>query len=244
MSSSVSVGPEQRESAVAKRRPPESSGRCRRWVQRAAVGCLGLVIAVNVGTYGGVLVTRLLGSDPRSQPPVVSIENLRRVDDRLWVGDQPTPAGYRQLVQEHGVALVVNLRTGEGPDPEGDDPTLIRSLGADYVRVPIHDGHGPHRSDVERFLQVIESSPGRVYAHCGGGVGRSSVMEAAYRASRGQGPRLTDQFHLGPLSLEQAWFVAAGEPARIRPVPPAVRVLSRVVDFPRPAFSWMARELG
>ncbi len=243
MSSSLSVDPEQRASPVGARQPANPTGGWRQWVRRAAVACLALVIAVNFAIFGGVVVTRMVGRDPRSQPPVVSIENLRRVDDRLWIGDQPTPGGYEQLVQEHGVTLVVNLRTGQGPDPEGDDPALIRSLGADYVRVPIHDGHAPDRSDVQRFLEVVASAPERVYVHCGGGVGRSSVMEAAYRSSRGQSSRLGDQLQLGPLSVEQSWFVATAEPGRSRPVPRAVRIFSRVVDFPRPAFSWMAKEL-
>ena len=206
-----------------------------------------LVVAVNVVTYGGVALARLVVSDPRSEPPVVSIENLRRVDDRLWAGDQPTPGGFTELIRDGGVKLVVNLRTGEGPDPLGDDPAFIRSLGSEFVRIPLHDGHAPDRATVERFLQVVENAPGPVYVHCGGGVGRSSVMEAAYRARHGRQPRLADQLFLGPLSLEQAWFVAAAEGARGGRgprVPGAVRVVSRVVDFPRPYFSWLVRELG
>jgi protein tyrosine phosphatase (PTP) superfamily phosphohydrolase (DUF442 family) len=244
MSSPVSVAPERSEVPVPNSPTAVVTPPWRRWSAILVVACLAIVVAVNIVTYGGAALARVVVSDPRSRPPVLSIENLRRVDDRLWAGDQPTPGGYRQLIQEQGVKLVVNLRTGQGPDPLGDDPAYLRSLGAEFVRIPVHDGHAPDRATVERFFQVVQSSPGLVYVHCGGGVGRSSMMEAVYRSRRGEEPRLADQLFLGPLSLEQAWFVAAAEGGRTGRVPWAVQALSRVVDFPRPYFSWLVRELG
>lgn len=206
--------------------------------------CAGVVLVTNVVLYAGIGVARLLVDEPRSRhSELPSIPQLRTVDERVWVGDQPTPPDHRRLAERFGVKVVVNLRTGEGPDPAGDDPALLRSLGVDYVHLPVHDGHAPDRHTVRRFLEVVRASPGRVYVHCGGGVGRSSTMEAAYRASLGQDPSVMPNLFLGPLSLEQVWFIAALGAHRPAPESTAVRILSRVVDFPRPYFSWMARQL-
>jgi protein tyrosine phosphatase (PTP) superfamily phosphohydrolase (DUF442 family) len=209
----------------------------------AAGAVVAAVVATNVVLYGGLALARLTGSDPRSRDRAIpSIEHLRRVDDRLWAGDQPTPGGYRSLAHTLGVKRVVNLRTGEGPDPLGDDPAFLASLGIEYVWLPVHDGHAPDPATVRRFLELVDSSPGPVYAHCGGGVGRSSVMEAAYRASRGSDPSVLDQLFLGPVSLEQAWFGLAAGPGRPAPQSRVVRIASRVADYPRPYFSWLGRQ--
>jgi uncharacterized protein (TIGR01244 family) len=219
-----------------------------RWWRRlrlVVVAYLVVVVGTNALIYGGLGLARLTAKDRRSTEVVIpSIQNLRKVDERLWVGDQPRLDGYRSLAREAGVKRVINLRTGDGTDPVGDRPEGIAKLGIEYVHLPLHDGHIPNSATVGRFLELVNSAPGPVYAHCGGGVGRSSVMESAYRASKGEDPSLLDQLFLGPLSLEQARFVLKVRPGKPTKGNWIVQSASRVIDFPRPYFSWLARQLG
>jgi uncharacterized protein (TIGR01244 family) len=223
---------------------PERRG-WRRWLRLVAVAWVVVVVGANAAIYLGLGLARVAAKDPRSSDLVIpSIQNLRQVDERLWVGDQPDLAGYLTLAREAGVKRVINLRTGDGPDPLGDRPAELTAAGLEYIHLPVHDGHIPDAATVRRFLELVRDAPGAVYAHCGGGVGRSSVMESAYRASKGQDPSLLDQLFLGPVSMEQAWFVFSLRPGKPTAGNDLLQGASRVIDFPRPYFSWLARQLG
>lgn len=207
-------------------------------------GWLGLFVVVNVAILLAGVVARWQGKDPRlhsSDWP--SITHLRMVDDHLLVGGQTTLPEYRELA-EHGITLVVDVRpsydrAGANRN-ERDDPEALKELGLDYVSLPIPDGRAPTPNQIRRFLEVVEGNDGRVFAHCGGGVGRSTSVAAAYEAAHGQDPSVMEQVAVGPPTLEQIWFVGtleAGEPEHS--ISPVVAVTSRIVDSPRTAYGWL-----
>ena len=187
-----------------------------------------LVVVVQTLVFTGVLVARVAGDDPRSA--MDDVPNFRVVDDRLWAGGQPEAEGYR-LLAERGVRLVVDLRTGAADDPRRDDPGLLESLGIAYVSVPVADGHVPSMSQVGRVATLVRGAPGQVYVHCGGGVGRTSALTAAYAERSGHGLPFADLVAIGPHTLEQLWFVATGDSNIV------VRRASELVDAPRRAWS-------
>lgn len=207
-------------------------------------GWLGLFLTVNVLILLAGVVARGLGKDPRlhsSDWP--GITHLRMVDDHLLVGGQTTLPEYRELA-EHGVTLVVDVRpsydrAGANRN-ERDDPEALAELGLDHVSLPIPDGRAPTPDQTRRFLEVVEGNEGRVFAHCGGGVGRSTSVAAVYEAAHGQDPSVLEQVAVGPPTLEQIWFVATMEPDepehRISPV---IAVASRIVDSPRTVYGWV-----
>jgi hypothetical protein len=69
--------------------------------------------------------------------------------------------------------------------------------------------------------------------HCGGGVGRSTALQAAYEASRGHDPSVWEYIAIGPPSLEQAWFIADADPGDPTGGNGIVSTLSRAIDAPR-----------
>jgi protein tyrosine phosphatase (PTP) superfamily phosphohydrolase (DUF442 family) len=196
--------------------------------------CLLLCVGANASIRAGVVVGRALGLDPRVRGSgFLPIKNLRKVDDRLWAGAQAARDDYRQLA-DLGVRVVVDARTGSSADPRVDDPGFLKELGIGYESLPVADGHAPDPTTVNRFIDIVERSSGIVYMHCGGGVGRSTSLAAAYEASQGGSPSLLEQMAVGPMSLEQAWFIASASRGELLDVNVGVQWLSRyVVDAPR-----------
>jgi protein tyrosine phosphatase (PTP) superfamily phosphohydrolase (DUF442 family) len=208
----------------------------RRWLRIVAWvlgGYLALAVLSTGIMFAGVVVSRALGNDPRANDESLSaIKHLRWADRKLLAGAQPTREDYAGLA-DLGVSLVVDVRTGSDDDPIVDDPQYLASLGIDYVRLPIRDGHAPSDSTVARFVAAVESAHGLVFMHCGGGVGRSASLQAAYEAAQGQDPSLSEYLAIGPPTLEQAWFIvsaAPGDPASDNVV---VSFISRSLDGPR-----------
>lgn len=207
---------------------PDQRPGWRWWGVRAALLYVGLVVVIQVLVWTGVLVARVAGNDPTSA--MEDVPNFRVVDERVWAGGQPEAEAYRALAAG-GVRLVVDLRTGAADDPKRDDPRFLHSLGIAYVSLPVADGHVPSMRQVERFATLVQGAPGRVFVHCGGGVGRTSALTAAYANRSGAKAPFVDMVAIGPHTLEQLWFVATGDSNVV------VRRASEIVDAPRRAWS-------
>lgn len=112
------------------------------------------------------------------------IRSQCEVTPQLFVGPQFKQRGWKRL-QGWGITGVVNLRR------ERDD----LSLGVDiphYLYLPTTDDDAPAIEDLTRgvyFIDVQIRSGGKVYIHCGAGVGRAPTMAAAYLISVGDTPQ-------------------------------------------------------
>lgn len=204
-------------------------GRWRRLAAWAVVGAVAFFLVPNLVMIGASALAR------RGAPPavdVVGVRNFAQADDRLWRGAAPSRAGYRSLA-DHGVTTIVDLRAED--DLRVDEP-MLAGLGLTRVHLPLRDGQSPGPEMVERFLAVVRDSPGRVFLHCGAGVGRTGTMAAAYLVSTGQASgseALRRNLEVGPPSLEQVTFSAQLRSGRVQRPAPAVVALSRVLDAPR-----------
>lgn len=203
----------------------------RRW-RRRVVGSVVVYLLVALITQAlmlvGVVVARLVGGTPTTH--LAGVHNFRTVDSETWAGGQPDAEAYTELAGR-GVRLVVDLRTGARDDPRKDDPALLGRLGVGYLTLPVPDGHVPSEVQVRRFLAAVRETEGVVFVHCGGGVGRTSALIAAYLRASAGGPGLVATTAVGLHTVEQLWFVAAGD------TNPVVRRASELLDAPRRAWS-------
>ncbi len=122
------------------------------------------------------LVNRLIIDKP--------VRRLCQVTPQLFVGAQFHRRGWR-VISSWDVNAVVNLRE------EFDDRSLGVDLGR-YLYIPIEDDHVPTLEELNRGVDFIASEIGRggkVYIHCGSGVGRAPTMAAAYLVSLGSTPQ-------------------------------------------------------
>jgi protein tyrosine phosphatase (PTP) superfamily phosphohydrolase (DUF442 family) len=155
-----------------------------RWFGVFAGAWLGLFLVVNGVLLAVGAAARASGKDPQlHDDDWPDITHLRMVDDKLLFGGQTSPAEYAQLV-DHGVTRIIDVRGTARADQSGrDDPVVLDQLGLEYVALPIPDGHAPTPAQIRRFIELVDEADGLVFAHCGGGVGRSTSLAAAYEAS-------------------------------------------------------------
>ena len=199
-----------------------------------------VAVAGNVLILVSVAVLRVTGPDVIVEGPGEPvIENFRRVDDKVYSGAQPDSAAFVDLAAM-GVTLVVDLRTGHPGDPNLDDPDALGHLGIEYLSLPVRDGHAPRPDVVTRFVEAVEGNEGLVYMHCGGGVGRSGSLQAAYLNTRGLDFSVREQLAIGPPTIEQLFYVWRGDPHDPASNNSIVAALSRsVIDGPRTVLTWL-----
>jgi protein tyrosine phosphatase (PTP) superfamily phosphohydrolase (DUF442 family) len=172
-------------------------------------------------------------ADPPSTPrSVEGVGNIAVVDAHVWRGADPSTTGYKELAA-HGVDTIIDLRGVEGIDPPVE---LLNRLDMDLVRIPLRDGQAPTPGQVRQFLDVVSDARGRVFVHCGAGVGRTGTMAAAYLVKTGQASgleALRRNLSVGPPSLEQIAFAAELSGGRVEQPNTILTVVSRVLDAPR-----------
>ena len=202
--------------------------RGRRGVVGTIVVYLLVVVIAHALMLVGAVAARLVGGRPTID--MAGIPHFRTVDSETWAGGQPDAEAYGELAAR-GVRLVVDLRTGSRDDPREDDVGLLGRLGVGHLALPVRDGHVPSKAQVRRFVAAVRETEGVVFVHCGGGVGRTSALTAAYLRATGARTELLGTAAVGPHTVEQLWFVATGD------TNPLIRRTSELLDAPRRAWS-------
>lgn len=211
-----------------------------RILSRVLIGYLALWAT---GALGILAVSHWVGEEtpaPSGTSTVQGVHHFQRVDSqgRLWRGAAPSPAGYQALAGL-GITTVVDLRAEDLSAAQLAEPS---KAGLDVVHLPIRDGQTPTAQQVQQFLDVVVSSSGPVFVHCGAGVGRTGAMAAAYLVQADkQSPSSAVWANLavGPPSIEQIYYGLSLDKDKAEQPPLAVVAVSRVVDAPRRMMSWL-----
>ena len=198
------------------------------------LGISGFVASLVLGNLliAGASVWAHEADPPLTPRSVQGVGNIAVVDAHVWRGADPSTTGYKELAA-HGFDTIVDLRAVEGTHPPVE---LLDRLDMDLVRIPLRDGQAPTPSDVLQFLDVVGDARGRVFVHCGAGVGRTGTMAAAYLVKTGQASgleALRRNLSVGPPSLEQIAFAAELSGGRVEQPNAVVTAVSRVLDGPR-----------
>jgi len=207
-----------------------------RLVRRTTVGFALVVAASNLLILGISAFAEWQWTPPAVGAQVDGVDKLAVVDEHVWRGAAPSLEGYDSLAAA-GVTTVVDLRA----EPEASEVDVrIQDLGMDVVHLPVRDGQIPTGEQIAAFLAVVDQSSGTVFVHCGGGVGRTGTMAAAYLVASGQASgaeAMVRNLAVGPPSLEQLVFAGALDGDETERPPGLVVAVSRVLDAPRRLWS-------
>ncbi len=225
---------------TAEARPRPQPGRRRVVAIRNAVllalgSSLSVLLLGNLAIAGAHAWASRHSGDRTTAAPS-GVENFDVVDDRVWRGAAPSARGYRSLAAR-GVRTIVDLRA---EDDVHVDEAALAPLGLTRVHIPVRDGQAPSEDKVRRFLDAVSAGDGKVFVHCGAGVGRTGAMAAAYLVATGEAApdqALRRNLAVGPPSLEQVVFVAELEGARTKRPAVGLTAVSRVLDAPRRIWS-------
>lgn len=116
----------------------------------------------------------------------VDINNFFRIDDNFYRGSQPDNYDTKVL-DSLGIKTIINLRKPGFIGGFGliKQRILAKSLGINYVNIPMSPGIPPTNEQIAYFFQVInnpENLP--VYVHCAQGKDRTGIMTALYRIKK------------------------------------------------------------
>lgn len=117
----------------------------------------------------------------RGFPPRDGINNLDRVDNRLFRGAQPNALGIETLNQL-GIRTIINLRLST--DTWLAEEQEAAKNGINYINVPMNPLGRPTDEQVDTVLAIIESSQVPVFVHCEYGCDRTGTIVACYRIKR------------------------------------------------------------
>lgn len=211
--------------------PARTGRRWLRLVARALVGALAFLLIGNGMILGSTLWFRW-SSPPAAAAESEGIDNLHVVDARLLRGAAPSPEGLRDLA-DLGVSTVIDLRAEADIAPR---ERLLAELGMERFHLPIRDGQLPTAEQARAVLRIVDEAPGKVFLHCGAGVGRTGALTAWYLNATGQTDgtaALQHNLSVGPPSLEQIVFsVDTADGSYDRPGV-GITVVSRLLDGPR-----------
>lgn len=110
------------------------------------------------------------------------IYNFLLYHDRLSSSGMPTP-DQMTSVAKAGVEVVINLAPHDVPNAIPDEPELVKSLGMDYINIPVNWGT-PTRDGLNVFMDAMDANKERkIHVHCEANF-RASAFIAMYRILR------------------------------------------------------------
>lgn len=96
---------------------------------------------------------------------VDTIYNVKRVDDRLVLGGQPSVEQLQSAAAD-GFSAIVNLSTNDPRYALPDEEGLVRGLGMQYHYLPVQ-WESPTSDDFDRYVELMARLAGeKILVHC------------------------------------------------------------------------------
>lgn len=93
----------------------------------------------------------------------IGVKNLRKVDQNLWVGGQPSIAQIAEL-KEAGITRIINLRSYK--EMKFDEAKVADQLGIEYVSLPIAGAKDINFENSRKVRKLLDEANGKVLLHC------------------------------------------------------------------------------
>ena len=227
---------------VTAEHPTVDEPRGSRWPRRLRIAAF-VVLAATIGALLQGNLALIAASwwargdtELEAGPKLDGVRKLYVVDDRLWRGAQPGTTGFRSLA-ESGVTAVIDLRPSKNARQVDRE---LNALGMESYHLPVTDGRPPSPEQVRQVVDIVGESPGRVFLHCGEGVGRAGTTSSAYKVTTGEASAneaLRESLAIGVLTLEQITFIHSLERDGAHSPSAVPTAVSRFLDGPRQLYN-------
>lgn len=132
-----------------------------------------------------MVISCLAQADKIAQPAAAAntpshLSNFAKVSDNYYRGAQPDDEALKEIAAK-GVRTIVDLR-GEDKGRTDHERETTKSLGMQYISLPLSSVSAPSDQQVEKFLSIIHNQTNQpVFVHCLRGSDRTGVMTAIVR---------------------------------------------------------------
>lgn len=110
------------------------------------------------------------------------LPNFAQVDDYLYRGAQPSPAGIDELRKMQVAAIIDLRRPDEEPITRFQEQRAVEAAGLRYYSVPMTGSRAPFREEIDRVMSLIDDPQNQpVFIHCRRGADRTGTIVAIYR---------------------------------------------------------------
>jgi uncharacterized protein (TIGR01244 family) len=113
---------------------------------------------------------------------IIDIPNAVRIGDGILGGGQPDEAALRRAADE-GYRTIVNMRLNDEDGMLDGEAEFVRSLGMEYVHLPISGAEGYTEANAKRLAEVLaepSALPAVVHCRSGNRVGVLFAVKAFY----------------------------------------------------------------
>ncbi len=135
---------------------------------------------------------------------LTDIYHFVRVSDDLATAGQPSEEQLREAASA-GFEVVINLGLLDPRYCLEDEAGLVRSLGMDYVHIPV-DFQNPEQEDLQRFFQAMDGTGGKkVFVHCAANYRVSSFVSLYGQARMGWSAEQAEKHVMRLWQPDETW---------------------------------------
>jgi protein tyrosine/serine phosphatase len=119
------------------------------------------------------------GAEAQTAPISKDLPNFHKVNNLLYRGGQPKPAGIAAL-KRLGITTVISLRSND--ERSLQERALFESAGIRFLSLPLDNWKRPTIEEIDAIIEQIERAKNQpVFVHCKRGSDRTGTVIAVYR---------------------------------------------------------------
>lgn len=108
--------------------------------------------------------------------------NFHEIDkDKFFRSAQLSGKEFEQVIQEHGIKTIINLRGESDSGWYKEEISAANKYNVAHIDIGMSAKRLPHRKDLIKLLESLETAERPILVHCQGGADRTGEASAIYQ---------------------------------------------------------------